>query len=126
MSRLLLVLLACGLMAGIQSCYYDKEQLLYANSSAGCTDSTGTVSYTQKVVPIFSNLCYSCHAGNTPSGNIQMGTYAFDKAIAQNGKLWGSIDHASGYVPMPEGASKMTDCQLAVIRKWINSGMLNN
>lgn len=55
-----------------------------------------------------------------------MGTYTTDKAIAVNGKLYGSISHASGYSPMPQGAAKMTDCQLATIKKWIDSGSPNN
>ena len=45
-----------------------------------------------------------------------MGTYAADKAIAQNGKLYGTINHSSGYVPMPEGAAKLSNCQIAVIK----------
>lgn len=111
----------------ISSCYYDKEQLLYPDTASGpCTDTTGTTSYAQKVVPIFQQYCYSCHTGGFPSGNIQMGTYVADKVIAQNGKLYGSIGHISGYSPMPQSGGKLTNCQVAVIKKWIDEGMLNN
>ncbi len=108
------------------SCYYDKEELLYGSSNAPCTDTTGVVSYAQKVAPMFQQYCYSCHNSNFPSGNIVMGTYASDKAIAQNGKLMGSITHASGFSPMPQGMPKMSNCQIAVVKKWIDSGILNN
>lgn len=110
----------------LASCYYDKEEYLYGGSSAPCTDTAGTVSYAQKVVPILQGYCYSCHSGSFPSGNILMGTYAADKAIAQNGKLYGTVNHSSGYVPMPEGAAKLSNCQIAVIKKWIDSGVPNN
>lgn len=75
-------LIACIIL--ISSCYYDKEDLLYGGSNSGpCTDSTGAVSYSQKVVPVFQQLCYSCHNSSFPSGGILMGTYTADKAIGQ-------------------------------------------
>ena len=112
-------------LLSVQSCYYDKEDLLYGNSNAPCTD-TSAVSYSQKVVPILQQYCYSCHTGGFPSGNILMGTYASDKAIGLNGKLYGSISYATGYSPMPKGMSKLTSCQIATVKKWIDSGMPNN
>jgi len=119
------ILLACILV--ISSCYYDNEELLYGGPNNGpCSDSTGTVSYSQKVVPVFQQYCYSCHTGSFPSGGIVMGTYTADKAIGQNGKLFGSISHLSGFSAMPKGMSKMNTCQITVIKKWIDAGMLNN
>ena len=59
-------------------------------------------------------------------GGILMGNYAADKAMAVNGKLYGSVSYASGYSPMPKGANKMTNCQLALVKKWIDSGPPNN
>jgi hypothetical protein len=79
----------------ISSCYYDKEQLLYGGGT--CTDTSSTVSYSQDIVPLLQQYCYSCHRGNFPSGNIIMGTYAADRAIGVNGSLYGSINHAAGY-----------------------------
>lgn len=110
----------------LYSCYYDKEDLLYGSKDVPCTDTSATASYSQKIVPMFQQYCYSCHSGSFPSGGIAMGTYAADKAIAQNGKLYGSVNHAAGYSPMPKGMNKMTSCQIAAIKKWIDNGMLNN
>lgn len=120
----LFVIIVC--VVSLNSCYYDKEELLYGVSNGPCTDTTGTVSYAQKVVPVLQQYCYSCHTGSFPSGSILMGTHANDKVIAQNGKLYGSINHSSGYVAMPEGMPKLSSCQIAVIKKWIDSGMPNN
>ncbi|MDZ4807407.1 MAG: hypothetical protein SGI96_03975 [Bacteroidota bacterium] len=125
--KLILVTFFIASIVLISSCYYDKEDLLYGNINSGpCTDSTGTVSYAQKVVPVFQQFCYSCHTGSFPSGGIVMGTYTTDKAIGLNGKLFGSINHAAGFSPMPKGMSKMNACQIAVIKKWIDAGMPNN
>ena len=112
------------LVIGLHSCYYDHADVLYPNTIV--CDTTTAVSYTQKVVPILQQQCYSCHSGGSPSGGIAMGTYATDKAIAVNGKLYGSISYASGFSPMPKGGNKLTTCQLALIKKWIDAGSPNN
>jgi hypothetical protein len=108
----------------ISSCYYDKEQLLYGTGV--CNDTITTATYSQHVVPILQQYCYSCHSGSFPSGNVIMGTYAADKSLAQNGSLYGSINHTSGYVPMPQGGARLGSCQIARIKKWVDSGSLNN
>lgn len=125
--RLLLSTLFVIVLTVLASCYYDKEELLYGTgTNAPCTDTTGTVSYAQKVAPLLQQYCYSCHTGSFPSGNVLMGTYAADKALGQNGKLYGTINYSAGFSPMPKGMPKMSNCQIAVIKKWIDSGMLNN
>ena len=109
----------------ISSCYYDKADLLYGGNTGPCTDSSGTVSYAQKVVPLLQQYCYSCHTGSFPSGNQLMGTYTADKAMALNGKLYGTIAHAAGYSPMPQGMAKLSNCQIPVIKKRIDRGTRN-
>jgi hypothetical protein len=120
MKKILLGLFLFSLVAFINSCYYDKEQLLYKNSNTTC-DTTGTISYTGKVQPILNQFCYSCHSGSSPSGGIAMGSYAADKAIGTNGKLYGSISYSSGYFPMPQGMPQLSSCQIATIKKWIDT-----
>ncbi len=46
--------------------------------------------------------------------------------MAQSEKLYGTISHASGYSPMPKGGAKLSNCQIATIKKWVDTGMLNN
>ncbi len=115
-----------GFILLLNSCYYDKAELLYPTGALTGCDTTGTISYTAKVVPILQQQCYSCHKVSGGDGGINMSSYATDRAIALNGKLYGSISHASGYSAMPKSASKMTACQLATIKKWIDSGSPNN
>ena len=114
-------------LLSLSACYYDHEAILYGSSAnQPCTDTAGTVSYAQKVVPLLQSNCYGCHTGGAPSGNQLMGTYTADKAMAQSGKLLGTINHSTGYSPMPKGGAKMGNCQIAVIKKWVDNGMLNN
>ena len=127
MKKDILFLFAVIALFSLSACYYDHEDILYgATSNQPCTDTAGAVSYSQKVVPILQASCYGCHTGSFPSGNQLMGTYAADKAMGQNGKLYGTIAHSAGFSPMPKGGAKLSACQIAVVKKWIDQGMLNN
>ena len=121
------ILMLPGMLAvlWLSSCYYDKADLLYPLSASPC-DTVNAISYSQKVVPMFQQYCYGCHSGGNPSGGIAMGTYETDKAIALNGKLYGTITYANGYSPMPEGMGRLSDCQIAIIKKWIDNNTPNN
>lgn len=101
------------------ACYYDAADLLYTDSAV-C--DTTAASYSQKIVPLFQQRCYSCHLNASTGGGIMMGTYMADKAIATNGKLLGSINHSTGYSPMPKGAAKMPACDISTIKRWIDAG----
>jgi hypothetical protein len=109
----------------LYSCYYDKADFLYNQGGNNC-DTLTTISYGGIVRPLLEQQCYSCHAGARPSGGIAMGTYDTDKAIAINGQLYGTINHVSGYSPMPDGQPKMDDCSIAKIKKWVDDGSPNN
>lgn len=120
MRILFIVLIA---LVTFSSCYYDKADQLYP---VVVCDTATVVSYSTKLVPIFQSQCYGCHSASNASGGIAMGTYAADKAIAANGKLYGSVTHSSGYSAMPKGGTKLTTCQLRLIKSWIDNGMPNN
>jgi hypothetical protein len=121
-----LITAACCLFAimAFQSCYYDKADLLYPDA-AKC-DTTGTISYSKQIVPLLQQQCLPCHTVSSPDGGIILGTYAADRALALNGKLYGSLNYAAGYSAMPKGRAKMSACQLATIKKWIDGGSPNN
>ena len=55
-----------------------------------------------------------------------MGNYTADKTMALNGKLMGTINHASGFSAMPKGGAKLSNCQIAVVQKWVTAGAPNN
>ena len=94
--------------------------------TSGSTNSTQVASYSKHLVPIFDYYCTGCHNSTTQSGNINLTGYANVQALAKNGKLYGAVTHASGYQPMPSSSLKLSDCQIGLVKKWIDSGMLNN
>jgi hypothetical protein len=121
MNKLKFIFIICILT--FTGCYYDKEDLLYPAGNCDTLNST----YSAVVQPALQTYgCIGCHSGPVPSGNILLTSYNAVKTYAQNGKLYGSITHSSGYVAMPQGGNKMNSCTINKIKAWIDSGTLNN
>ena len=118
----ILAIISLGITLFNTSCYYDKEELLYPNTVC----DTAMVTYSTSVAPVLSSFCNSCHSGATPSAGIKLGTYDDVKIQAANGRLWGAVSHATAYSPMPKNAPKLNACNLAKIKKWLDSGYPNN
>jgi hypothetical protein len=110
---LFILILAC------YSCYYDSEEYMYPQF--GC-DSTN-VTFSGSVQPIINSFCVSCHSS---SNAIRLDNYAEILVQVNNGKLLGSINHKSGYLSMPQGGSKLDECKLTIISKWVANGASNN
>lgn len=87
---------------------------------------TANVTYSGTVMPILQAYCYGCHSSPNGSGGIILTSYNDVVTLVNNGKLWGSINFLSGYIGMPYNGNKMSDCNLAKIRIWIDSGAINN
>ncbi|HEU5147014.1 MAG TPA: c-type cytochrome domain-containing protein [Chryseosolibacter sp.] len=94
-------------------------------TDCNCFCDSTQYSYTANIEPIINTYCVGCHKPGTPGGNIDLTGYNNVKMQAVNGKLWGSITHASGFQPMPQGG-KLSDCQIRQIRNWIDAGVMNN
>jgi len=106
------------------SCYYDNAEDLYPFYENNC--DTTSVSYSLTVKPILERSCVSCHQASNPSGNVLLDTYDGVKAAANNGSLYGSINHDDGYTAMPLGGGKLSNCSIAQIKSWIDNGSLDN
>lgn len=109
----------------ISSCYYDIEEQIYPAN--GNCDTTATVNYTSTVRSILSNNnCMGCHSGAGASGGINLDNHTGVRAVAQNGKLYGSVARLPGYSAMPQSGNKMSNCDILKLKKWIDAGALNN
>lgn len=99
-----------------------------AKNGTNCPPKCDSNSYTfsKNIQPIIQNKCVGCHNSGTKSGNIDLSNYNGVKATVTSGRLWGSINGLSGYVFMPSGGNKLSNCELAQFRKWINAGAPNN
>ncbi len=111
----------------------DLKQMIYDWIAQGalnneCVEACDSinVTYSQTIKPILSSYCQGCHSGSSPSGGISITNYSQTKSLAGNGKLMGTIEHQAGYSPMPKNASKLSDCNIKQLNKWISDGMQNN
>lgn len=95
------------------------------NNCTGRCD-TAVFTYSGAVKPIMDNKCVGCHNPSNLGGNIDLSTHAAVRAVALNGKLYGSVAHQPGYSPMPKNSAKLSDCEITQVQKWITAGSLNN
>ena len=95
------------------------------NNSYNACD-TAIFTYSGAVSPLMNTYCKGCHNPASLGGGIDLSTYSTVKIQTLNGKLIGSITHASGFSPMPTGGSKLSACQIIQVKKWIAAGTLNN
>ncbi len=126
----------------LNACKNDNEQDLKPKNTFTTTpgentttdgNNTGSipdvVQLSVHIQPIFTTYkCTNsnCHGGNAGEGGVNLGTYNAINIVVKNGSLYGAISHASGYRPMPLGSQKLNNTELAIIKKWIDNGALNN
>jgi hypothetical protein len=89
---------------------------------------TVNMKYAANVVPILTSNCYGCHgtASNTGSNGIILQGYSNIQSYATSGTLIGVITHASGFPQMPKDAPMLSDCDINIIRSWIDNGAQDN
>lgn len=110
------------IMAVLSSCYYDNEEELY-----NCSVDAANTKFSTSINSILTSYgCKGCHNGASSSAGINLETYAGVKAVVDNGKLVGAVNHSQGFVPMPQGGVKMNGCDIKKIQAWISSGAANN
>lgn len=108
----------------LSSCYYDNGEDLYGQL-APC--DTANVKYSVQVVNILSQNCYRCHGGNAVDGaGVKLQDFQVVKSNALSGTLLGVLKHAPGYVQMPKNATKLSNCDIAIIEAWVKQGAPNN
>ena len=108
------------------SCYKDNEEDLYPNVS-DC--DTVSISYAQDVKPIVESFCLACHSeANSASlaSGINLEGYDNIITIVESGTFLSSIEQDGSASFMPKNANKLADCNIAIIRNWINEGSQNN
>ena len=114
-----------SLLALLNSCYYDSEDLLYGVDSC----DTESLSYANDIAAIINAHCTSCHSGETPSGGLSLVAHVDVSASVLNATADGLIDRieriegASGAMPT---SYTLTQCQIDQINSWAEQGALNN
>lgn len=133
MKTILLLLTGFAGISLMSSCYNDNlaemtPSTVQTSTSGGPCDTMKAMSYNSDIVPILQNNCgtgNSCHSSSNTSG-YDLSSYTAVYAVAVSGKLVSAIDWDGTVTPMPQGGSKMIDCNIAKIRKWVAAGAPNN
>lgn len=108
----------------IQTWINQGAQNLTCDESTDC--KTDNMSFSQDVQPILGPHCGGCHGSSNPSGGITLTTHAGTLGPAASGQLVGAISHSPGFSAMPQGGSKLSDCQISTIQAWIDQGSKDN
>jgi hypothetical protein len=111
------------LLGMVESCYFDKADVLYPDVNCVTTGIT----YSNFVATIMNTQCAtsSCHDAARAASGANLSTYATTKSYATSSKaaFLGSMRHASGFSNMPKGTSQLPACTINKIEAWITAGM---
>lgn len=94
------------------------------------------VTYEDHVKPIFREHCLTCHNQGDAKGGLALDSYAglmegggsgeiVYEGDALSSRLWQLVSHEDTPV-MPPEQDKIADAKLAVIKAWIDGGLLEN
>lgn len=95
------------------------------NVTCSISIDTVNVTFSKTIMPLLETNCVGCHKAGTVSGGVQLDSYANVKTYIDNKRMWGAINYQTGYSAMPPSA-KLTDCQLFIVKKWIDKGAKND
>ena len=125
------IILLLGLGSSLAACSYKNGY------EATPCNLPQTVSYKKHVLPILVQNCYRCHRAKdyvvSSSGTFNMEDstkvkYYANPANGLNGTSFfvGNIRHDAGFVPMPYDGGKLSDCDIATIKAWVDAGAPSN
>lgn len=117
-----------GLMVLLGACTSQNGEDLLAGAGPAPAPSCDIshVTYVLSVGPLLQQNCARCHDSALASGGVDLSSYAKVRTLAATGLLLGVVNHDPGFAPMPQGAPKLSDCELAQLRQWVAGGILND
>lgn len=115
------VLISLSAVFSMQSCYYDKEALLYPGSNQAVDCSTIAAKFGADVSPLISSKCAisGCHDA-TASGGLVFQNYAQISAAKDRINVRAVVEKS-----MPS-AAPLQPAEINILKCWIESGAPNN
>jgi hypothetical protein len=107
--KLFQVIFFVGISILLSQCTTNKETI---KTSTGV--DLAQISYQTYVKPIISNYCVTCHAGKSPSADLDLQTYTNVKSAAENRGLLKRINNHNN--PMPVGGLIPKEERLTILR----------
>jgi len=119
MKKLFLTSIILSGLFAINSCYYDKEDLLYP-VTVDC--ATVNASYATNVSPLILSKCsYSgCHSAGSSAGGLVLESYT------QVANSAGGINQRCIIEKTMPPSNPLTPNEIAILTCWINAGTPNN
>jgi len=93
------------------------------NSCVGC--DTTNVTYQSQIGNLIATRCQGCHSGSSPDGGISLTNYNEVKNEALFGFLEDAVLHNGNATNMPYNSGQLPQCELDLIRIWIENGAPN-
>ena len=108
----------------LNSCYYDKADKLYPNS----TCDTVKMIFSSNIKPILTNNCLNqgCHTTANPFASIVLDTYSGATATIAGNKLINALKYITGGSKNMPPAGKISDCDISKVEAWIKRGAPEN
>jgi hypothetical protein len=102
------------------ACYKDSKEAMFPTT--GC--DTTNITWSKDIQPIVNNACTAsgCHDARSQSGGYALNTYAGVKTIVDNTRFLAVIEAGT----MPKNSTKLDDCTINKIKRWINTGAAEN
>ncbi len=98
------------------------------DSGSACSNNpcdSNNFTYSGAIAPLMQKYCTGCHSSASAQGG-SLSDYASVKNEAVSGSMIPRISHQSGYNAMPSTGFKLSDCQIAQVKKWVAAGAPNN
>ena len=113
------------IMAMSQGCKYENEKELFGlEQECDVTE----ISYQGDVVPIVDQFCFVCHStegAEEDGAGIILDTYLDIKSWADE-SLYCAVNHGEDCENMPKNQPQLSECNILIIKTWIDEGALEN
>ena len=116
--QLAIFLLALSVLFFSQ-CKKDSEPIVY-----DCSNNAPR--YNNAVRNIVDVYCAfsGCHNSSSRAAGIDLSSYAALRSEASRARFMGSVEHRSGFSPMPRGGRRLSETDLNTLACWIQNGYL--
>ncbi|HIJ83237.1 MAG: hypothetical protein HW380_565 [Magnetococcales bacterium] len=102
-------------------------------------ENRGQVSFNEDVRPVLQMRCLECHSGNGPGvtySGLNLETYEglmkgtrFGPIVVPGNSMVSNINvlvEGRAGIRMPHNRKRLTTCEIAILRDWVNQGARNN
>lgn len=110
--------LTLSLILLFSSCEKEEAEI----QTYDCTGLTPT--YVSDIQAIMDANCATsgCHNASSQASGINLSTYESVVEESNRTRFLGSIQHLSGYSPMPRNQSQLSDTNIQLIYCWVENG----